>query len=206
MEYNELRHWGIKGMKWGVRRFQNKDGSLTKAGKQRYGDGDEESKESVEERRNKALKSTNAEEIYKNRDVLTTAELNERINRINAEQNLANISARSKKTGYDYVDKALKLGRKVNEVYEFTNTPVMKALKKQLMGDTKPKKYTLDEVIKNYDKMSDSDVKNTINKTSNYLKLLELQNKMNNSSNKKDNRVDLDDVIADKIKELLDQD
>lgn len=33
---NELYHWGIKGMKWGVRRYQNKDGSLTDAGKKRY--------------------------------------------------------------------------------------------------------------------------------------------------------------------------
>ena len=32
----ELYHWGIKGQKWGVRRFQNKDGSLTAAGKKRY--------------------------------------------------------------------------------------------------------------------------------------------------------------------------
>lgn len=32
---DELRHWGIPGMKWGVRRFQNKDGSLTAAGKKR---------------------------------------------------------------------------------------------------------------------------------------------------------------------------
>lgn len=31
----ELIHWGIKGMKWGVRRYQNKDGSLTPAGKKR---------------------------------------------------------------------------------------------------------------------------------------------------------------------------
>lgn len=30
---NELRHHGIKGMKWGVRRYQNKDGSLTSKGK-----------------------------------------------------------------------------------------------------------------------------------------------------------------------------
>lgn len=34
----ELTHWGIKGMRWGVRRYQNKDGSLTPAGKKRYAD------------------------------------------------------------------------------------------------------------------------------------------------------------------------
>lgn len=32
-----LAHWGIKGQKWGIRRFQNEDGSLTDAGKKRYG-------------------------------------------------------------------------------------------------------------------------------------------------------------------------
>lgn len=31
----ELYHWGTKGMKWGIRRYQNKDGSLTPAGKKR---------------------------------------------------------------------------------------------------------------------------------------------------------------------------
>ena len=32
-----LAHHGIKGQKWGIRRFQNEDGSLTQEGRERYG-------------------------------------------------------------------------------------------------------------------------------------------------------------------------
>ena len=37
MEYElVLQHHGIKGMRWGIRRFQNKNGGLTPAGRKRY--------------------------------------------------------------------------------------------------------------------------------------------------------------------------
>ena len=38
-----IRHYGVKGMRWGVRRYQNKDGSLTEAGKRRAADANAKS-------------------------------------------------------------------------------------------------------------------------------------------------------------------
>ena len=38
MNNDTLTHHGVKGMHWGVRRYQNADGSLTSKGKERYGD------------------------------------------------------------------------------------------------------------------------------------------------------------------------
>ena len=57
---NELYHHGILGQKWGVRRFQNKDGSLTAQGKSRYKAGKElsEKHSKIREKEIKRLQST----------------------------------------------------------------------------------------------------------------------------------------------------
>lgn len=46
-----LEHHGIPGMKWGVRRYQNEDGSLTAAGKSRYGFGEGDGRKSSSARK-----------------------------------------------------------------------------------------------------------------------------------------------------------
>ena len=49
MQVNYLQHHGLKGQKWGVRRFQYEDDSLTPEGKIRYGVGDGRKSQSLKE-------------------------------------------------------------------------------------------------------------------------------------------------------------
>lgn len=165
MDNKTLKHWGIKGMKWGRRRFQNKDGSLTPEGKKRYADeSDSKDNEAAKtaERRERALKSSNAEEVYANRDVLTTAEIRERLDRINVERQLAAVAAATKTTG---MDRAKAIVDKANDLYKMANTPAAVAARKALLGAVKgkpvPKKLkdiydNMDDVVSS---LSDADLK-----------------------------------------------
>lgn len=61
----ELYHHGIKGQRWGIRRFQNKNGSLTPAGKKRYYDTPELQRQKSEMDSAKSIKKESAKAFKK---------------------------------------------------------------------------------------------------------------------------------------------
>ena len=63
----ELYHWGVTGMKWGIRRYQNKDGSLTPAGKKRYKTAEEELKAREKVIKNAERAKAKADKIAKDK-------------------------------------------------------------------------------------------------------------------------------------------
>lgn len=50
MPYQTLYHWGVKGMRWGIRRYQNRDGSLTPLGRQHLSEKDIRTEENLGEK------------------------------------------------------------------------------------------------------------------------------------------------------------
>jgi hypothetical protein len=58
-----LMHSGVQGMKWGVRRYQNKDGSLTPEGRKRYGYTGERYAKKVQANRELGMKKDLAEQL-----------------------------------------------------------------------------------------------------------------------------------------------
>lgn len=111
---NYLAHYGIMGMKWGVRRYQNADGSLTAAGKERYGSDGKVGGGSVSakaktaknilksdsgSRSSKALKEARRKDM----DELSTQELREINNRLNEEQRYLNLTRGMTSDGKKFV-------------------------------------------------------------------------------------------------------
>lgn len=211
-ETNELTHWGIKGMKWGLRRYQNKDGSLTPAGRKRYNkelekleqkqatlknkqatkaklDKLDELKRDIDARKAtlkgkptaakieldpdkqaalkaKILNSTDPKELYKHRDLLTTAEINERLTRLDTEKRLG-AAAEGKKTDLaTRLEKINNIGQKANNLYNTINGPIGKLIREKLGFGKKETKFNLDEKVANLENLSEDDVQ----KVSNYLK------------------------------------
>lgn len=120
---NELQHHGIKGQKWGVRRFQNTDGSLTAEGKKRYSVSDyqqaiDKTKTAgkiVNEAKtlNNTIKKVNdpaaERRIRKSVAEMSDIELQKRVQRLNMEDNYTRMMLHREnlERGRTFVDKAL---------------------------------------------------------------------------------------------------
>lgn len=82
-EQEYLEHYGIKGMKWGIRRFQNSDGTLTSAGKKRYSTDvsskvlinktDREGLQSASSKRKEQTQPSSTSNVHKRGDGLGTS-------------------------------------------------------------------------------------------------------------------------------------
>lgn len=105
MEY-ELYHHGILGMKWGVRRYQNKDGSLTPAGKKRY--------DRNEIRTAKKAYKTERRKAVAKRGEYSDTDLRKKVERLRLEKEYRELTNSEIHAGKVYTESLMKdIGKKV---------------------------------------------------------------------------------------------
>ena len=119
MDNNELYHFGIKGMKWGIRRTPIQLGHITKNKNQRKNDKQELNKKArIDKKKREVLKSRSAKELYKYANLFNTRELQEAYNRLQLERNIQNLFPKEVKKGQDFTQKIIKSGRTVSDLLD----------------------------------------------------------------------------------------
>lgn len=122
----ELQHHGVKGQRWGFRRYQNSDGSLTEAGKKRANKKKKKAlekarkakqakaeaakkakqeQEEFEAGKKKAIESGSAQDVLKYKGKLTQQELQTAFNRLNLERSIADINTRDNANRKSQIEK-----------------------------------------------------------------------------------------------------
>jgi len=112
-----LAHFGIAGMKWGIRRKVGSDGTVSKGGSQKSGSEDYS--------KSREIKSKG----YKN---LSTKELKDLTQRMQLEKQLRELTVSDYTRGMESAKAVLAVGTTVASIYALSTTPMGQAVKKAL--------------------------------------------------------------------------
>lgn len=131
---NNLQHWGVKGMRWGFRRYQNADGSLTPAGKKRYDKEMGKLKEEAKVLRNKARTKSKMDKLEAQRKKVEELRDKDKADKAKKEERPAE-KPKKEKTNYKMMsedelrDKIARL--ELEKKYRELSTQSVESVKKQ---------------------------------------------------------------------------
>ena len=129
MEDNELYHYGVLGMHWGVRRTPEQLGHRTKSSgsarsakarvrvnKKKAGSTKLMTAEEKEAKKKEAMDSHDPMQVYANKDLFSDAELLSSYTRLLMEKQIKDLTPKQKNKGAEYIDAAIKWGGKVTSL------------------------------------------------------------------------------------------
>ena len=129
MENNELYHYGVLGMHWGVRRTPEQLGHRTKSSgsarsakarvrvnKKKAGSTKLMTAEEKEAKKKEAMDSHDPRQVYANKDLFSDAELRSAYTRLLMEKQIKDLTPKHKNKGAEYIDAAIKWGGKVTSL------------------------------------------------------------------------------------------